>query len=190
MKYKAGDKVRIKSREWYEENRNENGDVLLSDGCVFWDNMQDMLGCEFKIAGITEDRYILHGIIFLINDEMIEGLVSDEKTLISTGLIKDIAEVIKTHNLGVSISENEGKLIIGPLEFEEEKDLPVETPCMVGNRTSEMWGLRYYAYKGRVFMNGLKSKDEERVMKYDYIIPFDRFNPDNIEESLKYNIVK
>lgn len=190
MKYKVGDKVRIKSREWYEENKNENGAVLLSNGCVFWDNMQDMLGCEFKIVGITEDKYILYGIIFLINDEMIEGLVSDEKPLISTELIKDIAEVIKTHNLGVSISENEGKLIIEPLKVEEEKDLPVDTPCMVGNKTSEIWGLRYYAYKGKVFMNGLKSKDEERVMKYDYIIPFDKFNPNNIEESLKYNIVK
>lgn len=30
MLYKVGDKVRIKSRDWYEENKNEVGNVRLS----------------------------------------------------------------------------------------------------------------------------------------------------------------
>lgn len=188
MKYKVGDKVRIKSKEWYEENKNENGAVLLSNGCVFWDNMQDMLGREFKIVGITGDRYILYGIIFLINDEMIEGLVSDEKPLISTEMIKDIVEVVKTHNLGVSISENEGKLIIEPLKVEE--DLPIDTPCMCKDRSCDYWVLRYYSNKGRVFLNGKKSDCEDKTAKFDYTIPCAQFNFENPEESLKYNIVK
>ena len=190
MKYKVGDKVRIKSKEWYEENKNENGAVLLSNGCVFWDNMQDMLGHEFKIVGITEDKYILYGIIFLINDEMIEGLVSDEKPLISTELIKDISEVVKTHNLGVSISENEGKLIIEPLKVEEEKDLPVDTPVMCKNKSCGYWFLRYYSHKGRVFVNGDKSDCEDKTAKFDYTIPCSQFNFENPEDSLKYNIAK
>lgn len=192
MKYKVGDTVRIKSREWYEENKNENGAVLLSNGCVFWDNMQDMLGCEFKIVGITEDKYILYGIIFLINDEMIEGLVSDGKSLISTEMIKDIAEVVKTHNLGVSISENEGKLIIEPLKVEEEKDLPVDTPCMCSCSMEGQlaWFVRFYAGKGQTWWDLGKSHNETRKVDWNCIIPWDKFNPGNIEESLKYNIVK
>lgn len=190
MKYKVGDKVRIKSKEWYEENKNENGVVLLSNGCVFWDNMQDMLGHEFKIVGITEDKYILYGIIFLINDEMIEGLVYDEKPLISTELIKDIAEVVKTHNLGVSISENEGKLIIEPLKVEE--DLPIDTPCMCRSSMQGdlAWFVRFYAGKGQTWWGLGKSHNETTKVNWDCIIPWDKFNPNNIEESLKYNIAK
>lgn len=74
----------------------------------------------------TDGTYFANGHWLL--EDFIEVLVSDEKPLISTELIKDIAEVIKTHNLGVSISENEGKLIIEPLKVEE--DLPIDTPCM------------------------------------------------------------
>lgn len=33
-------------------------------------------------------------------------------------MIKDIAEVIKKHNLGICVSENDGKLIIEPLKKE------------------------------------------------------------------------
>lgn len=72
----------------------------------------------------------------------------------------------------------------------KEEDLPIDTPCMVGNGSKKLWSLRYYAYDGKVFMNGLKSKDKGNLMKYDYTIPFDKFNPNDIEESLKYNIVK
>lgn len=195
MKYNVGNKVRIKSVEWYDENKNKDGVVDLGgDIFSFVAPMAEYLGKEAAITTIVDDGVYLidldGGNAYWV-DEMFEGLVSVEKPIISTDLIKDIAEVIKTHNLGVSVSENEGKLIIEPLKVEEEdKDLPIDTPCMVGNKTNEMWCLRYYAYKGKVFLGGLKSKDQEKVTRFDYIIPCSQFNFENPSESLKYNIVK
>lgn len=187
MKYNVGDKVRIKSKEWYEANKDSQGNITTL--ASFTQSMAVFCGRKANIVEIDEGTYRLdidNGRFFW-DDEMFED-VQPEKPTISTGLIKDIAEVVRTHNLGVSIREQDGKLIIEPLKVEE--DLPIDTPCMVGNESNELWGLRYYAYGGRVFMNGLKSKDEGKLMKYDYIIPFDKFNPNDIKESLKYNIVK
>lgn len=121
-------------------------------------------------------------------DEMFEGLVSEENT--TDQLIKDIAKVINKNNLGVSVKEEDGRLIIEPLNKEDNEDLPIDTPCMCGNSNNEIWSLRYYACKGKVFTNGYKFKDGYGTVGYDYIIPFDKFNPNKISESLKYNIVK
>ena len=97
--------------------------------------------------------------------------------------------MIKTHNLGVSISENEGKLIIEPLKVEE--DLPIDTPCMCSCSMQGQlaWFVRFYAGKGQTWWDLGKSHNETRKVDWNCIIPWDKFNPNNIEESLKYNIV-
>lgn len=183
MKYKVGDKVRIKSKEWYEENRNTYGDVD-NDSAVFNSSMAKYCGKEATIICIKTDEYYIDidGRTWKWVDWMF-----DNKPTISTDLIKDIAEVVRTHNLGVSISENEGKLVIEPLKVEE--DLPVDTPCMVSANKVE-WYLRYYAGNQWCYSNGDKSKSFHHLMSLQYIIPFDKFNPNEIEESLKHNIVK
>lgn len=193
MKYKVGNKVRIKSVEWYDANKDKDGVVNLGgDIFSFVAPMAEYLGKEATITTIVDDGVYLidldGGNAYWV-DEMFEGLVSVEKPIISTDLIKDIAEVIKTHNLGVSVSENEGKLIIEPLKVEEEKDLPIDTPCMVSDN-GEDWGLRYYANNHRVFVNGNKSKVEDNTTMFDFTIPCSQFNFENPSESLKYNIVK
>lgn len=50
--------------------------------------------------------------------------------------------------------------------------------------------LRYYAKNKLTFALGNTSKNENVKQAWNYIVPFDKFNPNNIEESLKYNIVK
>lgn len=137
MKYKVGDKVRIKSREWYDANKNGRGAIEQSESYYsFVEPMSKYLGMEAIITGVKGLAYSidLDRNCHCWYDWMFEGLVSAEKPLISTDLIKDIAEVIKTHNLGVSISENDGKLTIEPLKVEEEEDLPIDTPVMCADR--------------------------------------------------------
>lgn len=187
MKYKVGDKVRIKSIEWYEENRNAYGDVD-NDNVVFNSNMVKYCGKEATIICVKTDEYYIDidgrtwkWVDWMFEDEQAEHTIFDR-------IKSAIIEAAKEANILVEPTED-GGIKISPLEV-KDKDLAVDTPCMVGNESKEFWSLRYYAYNGKVFINGLKSKDEEKVMKYDYIIPFDRFNPNNIEESLKYNIVK
>lgn len=196
MSYNVGNKVRIKSVEWYNENKDKEGIVKM--GCGMFDFVKPMaeyLGKEANITTIVDDGVYLidldGGDCFWI-DEMFEGLVSVEKPIISTDLIKDIAELIKTHNLGVSVSENDGKLIIEPLKVEkEDEDLPIDTPCMVSD-DAEDWALRYYCGNNQCFSDGLKSYNSEYKDgdEWLYIIEFSKFNPNDIESSLQYNIVK
>lgn len=51
MKHKIGDLVRIKSRDWYEKNKNENGHFALKDE-VFTQGMSKYLGMTAKITEI------------------------------------------------------------------------------------------------------------------------------------------
>lgn len=110
--------------------------------------------------------------------------------MISEDLIKDIAEVIKQHNLGVSVSENEGKLIIEPLK--KENDLPIDTIVVCSDKGYgiDNFHLRYYAGRYKTFNDGFNSKSPQKgIVGWRFIIEYSKFDPNNIEESLKYNIV-
>lgn len=60
-KYKIGDKVRIKSIEWYNQNKDSFGLVLSdNDTNVFCYNMQKHCGEELTVRHISENgRYVL-----------------------------------------------------------------------------------------------------------------------------------
>ena len=78
MKYKVGDRVRIKNIDWYNKNKGEYGYIDCGNG-VFFPKMRDWCG---KIATIKEvykdDYYRLEEYDFDWTDEMIEGLVEEE----------------------------------------------------------------------------------------------------------------
>jgi hypothetical protein len=61
-KYKIGDKVRIKSIEWYNQNKDSFG-LVLSDNdtnVFFCYNMQKHCGEELTVRHISENgRYVL-----------------------------------------------------------------------------------------------------------------------------------
>ena len=80
MKYKEGDKVRIKSLDWYNENKDEYGYVRLGD-YLFTPDLAKYCGEEFTISHTTQftlPTYVMIGNGHEWSDEMIEGLVGED----------------------------------------------------------------------------------------------------------------
>ena len=85
MKYKKEDKVRIKSLDWYNQNKDNHGAIYGGNGFIFWKNMARYCGTIMKIAIVKVDPEDSNkGYYFMENseerwtDEMIEGLVEEE----------------------------------------------------------------------------------------------------------------
>ena len=85
MKYKVGDRVRIKSIDWYNKNKDNYGSIYAGNGFVFWKNMIRHCGEIMKITIVKVDPEDSNkGYYFMENseerwtDEMIEGLVEEE----------------------------------------------------------------------------------------------------------------
>ena len=95
LKYKVGDKVRIKSIDWYNENKDSNGNVVFSSKVthfswrenvrtVFTKDMSKFCGKVVTIETVWTVNYsIVEGTnIDYFTDGMIEGLVEEEIDLI------------------------------------------------------------------------------------------------------------
>ena len=58
MKYKVGDKVRVKSLEWYNQNKDSDGNIYLNDfGIPFIKGMSVFCGRKAVIASIFGEEY-------------------------------------------------------------------------------------------------------------------------------------
>lgn len=85
MKYKVGDRVRIKSIDWYNKNKNIFGQVWTNSLsgeyaiCFDHDNAK-YCGKVLTIAAVEPENYAMVGNKYAWTDEMIEGLVEDAKT--------------------------------------------------------------------------------------------------------------
>ena len=87
MKYKEGDRVRIRSKEWYESNKNKFGKVwtrsLTGDYMICFDHgFVKYCGKVAEIFSVERDNYALKGIPYAWTDEMIEGLAEYPKIAI------------------------------------------------------------------------------------------------------------
>ena len=85
MKYKVGDRVLIKSLDWYNKNKDNYGGIYAGNGFGFWKNMTRHCGEIMKITTVKVDPEDSNkGFYFMENsdekwtDEMIEGLVEEE----------------------------------------------------------------------------------------------------------------
>lgn len=77
MKYKVGDKVRIKSIDWYNENKNEYNHIYFGNH-VFCDLMSKYCSDVFTINDAYSDFYFMNDNGFEWTDEMIECKVEEE----------------------------------------------------------------------------------------------------------------
>lgn len=75
----------------------------------------------------------------------------------------------------------------------EENELPIDTPCMVCCCPADIcdWRIAFYAGNGRVWTEGCKSDSSDGFThSWPYLIPWNKFDPNDIAGSLKYNLVK
>lgn len=188
-KYKVGDKVRVKSKEWYDENKSKSGTVY-TDGEPFVDDMAVYCGAIASIVSLDNenDYYIdIDNGAWIWNEDVFEDepIKDESKPSFFTNLVNAIHKVVEENKQGITLEEKDGSIIITPIEDKEE-DLPIDTPVMCSNNET-FWFLGLYKGSGQV-VNRLDGKSQ--LDSRNYIIPFDKFNPNDIEESLKYNVVK
>lgn len=81
--YNVGDTVLIKSRQWYDANKDENGRIPSpSGGCAFVSRMARYCGQTMKIVGVCADGdYTVEGNSLFFSDFMIERKVESGKSL-------------------------------------------------------------------------------------------------------------
>ena len=73
---------------------------------------------------------------------------------------------------------------------EPEEDLDIDTPVMCNSGADKRWYLGYYGGDGEVWMHACKITDKIGKCEWYIIVPYDKFNPNDIEGSMRYNIVK
>lgn len=166
-KFKVGDKVKIVDTKSVRDEAES----------------QLYLGKESKIEKYSNaNGYILEGIPYVWFDNELEAIES--KVGLFEEIIKSIVEAAKNAPIIVERTED-GSVKVSPIE----DDLLIDTPVMCSSN-GNTWDLYYYFMRKRVYIQGYRSCDAKGDIPMDYIIPFDKFNPNDIEESLKYNIVK
>ena len=110
MKYKVGDKVKIKSLDWYNENKIDYGTSygankirshVKCNGYSFLDIMSPYCGKELTVDIAEEDNnistYIMKepAISFKFTEDMIEGLVDEpQEKMVS---LEDVCEFLNDH---------------------------------------------------------------------------------------------
>lgn len=90
MKYKVGDRVKIKSLDWYNNNKNKFGKVwtkgLDGESQICFDSyMKPYCGMEDVIFSVKQENYILKNNSCAWTDDMIEGLVEEDKPKFKVG---------------------------------------------------------------------------------------------------------
>ena len=166
MRYNVGDKVRIKSLDWYNENKDEYGYIDCGSR-AFFTKMSNWCG---KIATIKEicktNCYHLEEYDFDWTDEMIEGLVEPidcKKCGLTRMSTRCLFMDNCPHNKQKNIMEEETKVgtALNPIELKSNAN------CLTRERVDEMsldkaGQITDFEYEGLVYIlpEGYIFKDE------------------------------
>ena len=78
-KYKVGDKVRVKSLEWYNSNKNENGEIVKGY-ITFLEGMSEYCGKYFEVSYVYPNGIcLLKGINWWWHNWMLEDELSTKE---------------------------------------------------------------------------------------------------------------
>lgn len=103
MKYKPGDKVRIKNLDWYNANKDEDGDVPLIQICdskyTFIADMSCFCGKIVTIDNVSRGSYDIKedDCCFYWTDEMIEGLADETEPQEKMVSLDDVCKFLDEH---------------------------------------------------------------------------------------------
>ena len=80
QKYKIGDRVRFKSLDWYNENKDEYGNIDINHDFTFYADRRKYCGKVVTISEVFDIGYSVKedNDEYYWTDEMIEGLVEEE----------------------------------------------------------------------------------------------------------------
>ena len=96
MRFQKGDRVRIKSLDWYNENKNKVGKVWTSGKGAripFEKHMSKWCGKVMTISDVRADHYtMIEDLVGYWTDEMIEGLVEDENNHLTEIVVDTVRE--------------------------------------------------------------------------------------------------
>lgn len=123
MLYKVGDKVLIKSLKWYNENKNEYGDIIMKP-LRFHKRMVQYCGQIMTIKTVFSDSYrmeedSIHSGGDFWSEEMIEGLAVSDKQV--SNVNQTINKIVSVHFQDQNY-EDEVELILGNYELKKEGD--------------------------------------------------------------------
>ena len=145
MKYNVGDKVRIKSLDWYNENKDEDGIVELSTH-IFTPGMSQFCGKVVTIEDVFENIddnvvYYIEEIDYDWTDEMFECLVEEDNDhsqwtglKVELELSKTVIDVSNVESLhGERFMSGFVKAIIPPegYIFKDENGIVIDTHKIV-----------------------------------------------------------
>ena len=91
MRFKVGDRVRIKSLDWYNENKTSEGCLVCGESHIN-PEMINMLGKIVTISSIEGNHYRIKEYAWNWTDEMIEGLVEEENNNITETVVDTVKE--------------------------------------------------------------------------------------------------
>lgn len=113
-RFKEGDKVRIKSLDWYTSNKNKFGKVwtesLDGESQICFDS--DMIPyCEMEtvIFSVERENYVLKGIPYAWTDEMLEAVNTDSPII---GLMPDSEGYELMIHEGYEVKQKNGKFYL------------------------------------------------------------------------------